>query len=102
MGKGGEKRGEIWKRGEILEKGGKNKKKGKKEEYKYKTMKGPLQCAPKTGPKMHSGQKKIWNSNNSFCNVYNSNQSIMSRVLCKSDCHEIDVKRKDLWIRGAY
>ena len=50
--------------------------KRKKEEYKYKTMKGPLQCAPKTGPKMHSGQKKIWNSNNSFCNVYNSNQSI--------------------------
>ena len=31
-----------------MEKGGKNKKKGKKEEYK--TMKGPLQCAPKTGP----------------------------------------------------
>ena len=26
------------------------------QEYKYKTIKGPLQCAPNTGPKMYSGQ----------------------------------------------
>ena len=88
-------------------------------------------CTKDRTCEMHSGQKNIWNTNNSFCNV------CMSRVLCKSGCHGMDDEKRfvdqgcilmrcsdqhswklemtsswisgppievnqDLWIRGAY
>ena len=48
------------------------------EEYEYKTMKGPLQCAPNTGPRMHSGQ-----------NIYMIHAWYFVKLVVKMD----DVKR---------